>query len=148
TIRRHSRNLAGAAPVLWASLFFLVTPSGARADDWPQWLGPQRDGVWRGTGILERFPEKGVKVRWRTPVGMGYSGPAVAGGRVFLTDRTLSTDTQNPADPFGRAAVAGKERVLCLDEATGKVLWTHEYDSTYRMSYPAGPRTTPVVHEG
>ena len=48
--------------------------SASRADDWPQWLGPKRDGVWRETGILDRFPAGGPKVRWRTPVGMGYAG--------------------------------------------------------------------------
>src|SRR5437764_755938 len=54
----------------------------AQADDWPQWLGPRRDGVWRETGILERFPAGGPVVLWRTPIGAGYAGPAVADGRV------------------------------------------------------------------
>src|SRR5262245_34641371 len=54
----------------------------AWADDWPQWMGPKRDGVWRETGILDKFPNGGPKVRWRAPIGMGYSGPAVAGGKV------------------------------------------------------------------
>src|SRR5207253_2074359 len=50
----------------------------AYALDWPQWLGPNRDGVWRETGLLTRFPAGGPKVLWRTPIGTGYSGPAVA----------------------------------------------------------------------
>ena len=61
----------------------------AKADDWPQWLGPQRDGIWREEGILERFPEGGPALRWRAPLGGGYSGPAVAAGRVFVMDLSL-----------------------------------------------------------
>src|SRR5262249_61327564 len=59
----------------------------ARADDWPQWLGPQRDGVWRETGLLDKFPAAGPKVLWRVPVGKGYTGPAVVGDRVYVMDR-------------------------------------------------------------
>jgi outer membrane protein assembly factor BamB len=118
------------------------------ADDWPQWLGPQRDGVWRETGILETFPKDGPKIAWRTPIGGGYAGPAVAGDRVFVTDRVLAEGAMNPADSFSRAKVEGKERVLCLDAKSGKIVWTHEYDCTYKISYPAGPRTTPLVSGG
>jgi outer membrane protein assembly factor BamB len=139
-------RLAGV--VLGAVLALTVTASVTRADDWPQWLGPQRDGVWRETGILETFPPGGPKIRWRTPVGMGYAGPAVAKGRVYLTDRMLAGGTKNPANAFARDVVNGTERVLCLDEATGKILWKHEYDCPYQVSYPAGPRTTPLVHDG
>ncbi len=126
----------------------LSPPLLVRADDWPQWLGPKRDGVWRETGILERFPSGGPKVRWRTPIGGGYAGPAVVKDRVYVTDRILPEGVQNPGDPFARKAVPGKERVLCLDDASGKILWSHEYDCLYRISYPCGPRTTPVVHDG
>src|SRR5262249_48125004 len=79
----HSRT--GARFVALLSLFTLSL--GARADDWPQWLGPQRDGVWRETGIIQKFPENGPTVRWRTPIAAGYTGPAVANGRVFVMDR-------------------------------------------------------------
>jgi outer membrane protein assembly factor BamB len=120
----------------------------AAADDWPQWLGPKRDGVWRETGIVATFPAKGPKIVWRTPVGDGYSGPAVAGGKVYLTDRVRPEGVKFSSNPFGRGQLPGKERVLCLDEATGKLLWKHEYDCPYEISYPAGPRTTPVVSGG
>src|SRR2546429_9931267 len=114
------------------------------ADDWPQWLGPQRDGVWRETGILETFPAGGPKVRWRTPINAGYAGPAVAGGRVYVTDLQLAEGVELPANAFGKKPLPAKERVLCLDEATGKTLWKHEYPCVYVVSYPAGPRTTPI----
>lgn len=127
-------------------LSFLASPSSA--DDWPQWLGPQRDAIWREQGILEKFPNDGPKVRWRTPVGIGYAGPAVAAGRVFVPDFVLQKGKTLPRSGFGRFVLPGTERILCLDEATGKVLWQHEYSCTYRMQYPAGPRTTPVIHAG
>jgi outer membrane protein assembly factor BamB len=117
-------------------------------NEWPQWMGPRRDGVWREEGVLEKFPEGGPKVRWRTPVGAGYSGPAVAGGKVFITDRLLADGVKNPDDPFKRGSIAGFERVLCLNEADGKILWQHKYDCAYTVSYASGPRTTPVVSGG
>jgi outer membrane protein assembly factor BamB len=127
---------------LMASLL-LATP--ALADDWPQWLGPKRDGYWRETGILDKFPDGGPKVLWRKPCGMGYAGPAVANGRVFLADRELDPKASNPDNPFGRSSVAGTDRVLCLDEKTGEVLWRFTHPVEYRVSYAAGPRCTPTV---
>jgi len=62
-------------------MVMLALSGGVRAgaDDWPQWFGPRRDGVWREEGVVERFPAGGPPVRWRVEVGGGYSGPAVAG---------------------------------------------------------------------
>lgn len=123
--------------------------SVVHADDWPQWLGPQRDGVWRETGILDRFPDGGPKRLWRIPVGLGYAGPAIANGKVFLADRQLAQDAANPDNPFDRSRkVDGTERLLCLDAATGKELWKYEYPCTYQISYAAGPRCTPTVNDG
>jgi outer membrane protein assembly factor BamB len=124
----------------------LATVSPARADDWPQWLGPRRDGVWRETGIVAKLPTKDkLKVRWKVPIGGGYAGPAVAGGRVVVMDRLLPPGVKNPANAFGRTPVPGKERVLCLDQKTGNILWQKEYNCRYEISYPAGPRCTPLV---
>ncbi len=96
------------------------------ADDWPQWLGPKRDGVWRETGIVQKLPAGGPKVRWRTPIGEGYAGPAVANGKVYVTDRLLAKGAKNPDNAFDRKSrVNGVERILCLNEADGKILWTH-----------------------
>lgn len=122
-----------------------IAMNSALADDWPQWMGPQRDNVWREKGILKKFPADGPKVLWSTPIAGGYSGAAVAGGRVFITDYVTADNVK--VDNFDRKEYSGTERILCLDEATGKVLWKHEYPVKYSISYPAGPRCTPVVEE-
>jgi outer membrane protein assembly factor BamB len=117
------------------------------AEDWPQWLGEHRDSEWRETGLIEKFPAAGPTVLWRTPVGPGYSGPAVADGRVYVFDY----QTQGAAganEPQTRPVVKGSERLLCLDEATGKPLWEYAYDCPYEISYPGGPRATPTVFGG
>jgi outer membrane protein assembly factor BamB len=120
----------------------------AHADDWPQWLGPRRDGVWRETGIIEKFDSANPKPVWRTSIGAGYSGPAIASGKVYVTDRQLGAGAANPADPFTPVLTKGGERVLCLNEADGRLIWKHEYECPYTVSYPAGPRVAPLVSGG
>ena len=118
-----------------------------RGDDWPQWLGPNRGGVWLEGGIVTAIPAAGLPVRWRVPVGGGYSGPAVANGRVYVTDYVVREgDLVN--SPNDRTLRAGTERVLCLDAATGRLLWKHEQDVPYSISYASGPRCTPTVADG
>src|SRR6188768_2280321 len=102
----------------WIAVVLSAAP--VVADDWPQWLGPQRDGIWRETGILTSFPKAGPKVLWRVPIGGGYAGPAVANGLVYVTDRVLAPGQTNPANPFQKANNNGKERILCLNGKTGK----------------------------
>jgi outer membrane protein assembly factor BamB len=126
----------------------LIYANSLLADDWPQWLGPKRDSIWRESGILEKFSPTGPSVLWRTAIGAGYSGPAVTHGRVYLSDRHLAEGANNPADPFARGIIKGSERVLCLNESDGKLVWKHEYDCPYTVSYPAGPRVTPLVNGG
>lgn len=127
-------------------VFVLVAVIPAAADDWPQWMGPRRDNVWRETGILEKFPKAGPKVLWRAKVANGYSGPAVADGLVFLTDFVADGDTNK--DNFKRETIKGKERVLCFDAKTGEQKWSYQYPSVYSVSYPNGPRCTPTVGGG
>ena len=165
-----TRSIARSTSLLALVIAFCGTAATTRGDDWPQWLGPQRDGVWRETGLLTRFPAGGPKVLWRSPIKGGYSGPAVADGLVFVTDFATGSATgslaaspaDSPAgnvagspagnapknDPGTRSDLAGRERVLAMDFASGKTVWSHEYPVTYRISYPAGPRATPTVHGG
>lgn len=105
-----------------------------RADDWTQWRGSNRDGIWRETGILEAIPPAGLKVRWRARIGQGYSGPVVAQGRVYVSDRWLKPEA---------------ERVLCFEEATGRPLWTRAFPISYGdLAFGNGPRASPTVRDG
>ena len=124
----------------------LVLQSTASAVDWPQWMGPGRDNVWREEGLLEEFPSEGPPIVWQSEVAGGYSGPAVADGKVFVTDYITEDPRKNAS--LDRSASSGVERVLCLEESTGNLLWKHEYSVKYNISYPAGPRCTPTVHQG
>ena len=114
----------------------LLAVSGyARADEWPQWRGPDRDGVWKETGIIDKFPSPQIELRWRTPLGSGYTGPTVADGRVYLSDRL--TEPQQI------------ERILCFDWQTGRNLWTYTYPCSYAgVQYTAGPRASVALDEG
>lgn len=124
------------------------TASSACGEDWPQWMGPGRDGVWRETGILAKFPPGGPKVLWRAKVAGGYAGPAVADGRVYVHDFVVDGDTRKVSRPNLRPKLDGTERVLCFDGRSGQLLWKHEYACKYQISYPAGPRCTPTVQGG
>jgi outer membrane protein assembly factor BamB len=129
-----------------ALILSLNLASIAAADDWPQWMGPKRDNVWRETGIIKELPSSGPKVVWRVPVAGGYAGAAIAHGKVYVTD--FDTSDNIKVDNFKRSELTGKERVLCLDEATGEQKWKYEYPVTYTISYPAGPRCTPNIVDG
>lgn len=130
----------------WCAIVVLAQ-SSSRADDWPQWLGPNRESVWHETGILKEFPKSGPAVKWRVAVGLGYSGPAVTGGRVYVTDYIReSGDVSN--NPGERRQLTGRERVLCFNEADGKPIWEHGDNVTYKISYPSGPRATPTISGG
>jgi outer membrane protein assembly factor BamB len=127
----------------FSCLATLIAFVPARADDWPQWMGPKRDNIWRETGIVEKFSADGPKLVWKAPIAGGYAGPAVADGKVFVTDYVTGENVK--VDNFDRKTFSGSERVICLDEKTGKELWKHEYPVKYGISYPAGPRCTPTV---
>lgn len=106
-----------------------------RAEDWPEWRGAGRAGVWNETGIVDTLPAT-LRVAWRVPVNKGYSGPAVANGRVFVTDARRAT---------GDKMI---ERVVALDESTGKTLWSKEWDTDYSSmvdTWANGPAATPTV---
>src|SRR5262245_40108893 len=119
-----------------ASLFLvLINIRHCAADDWPQWRGPNRDGVWRETGIIDKFASPQLPLKWRVEIGSGYSGPTVAGGRVYVTDRQVEPKQV--------------ERVHCFEAATGEPRWSHTYDCVYDgVGYPAGPRVAVTIDEG
>ena len=99
--------------------------------------GVDRSAIRNGakSGIVDELPavdpQTGMLPRkWTAKIGSGYAGPAVADGRVFVSDRIADKNL---------------ERVLCFDSETGKELWKHEYEARYTISYPLGPRATPTV---
>ena len=110
------------------------------AAGWPQFRGPNRDGAWNETGILRTFPDKGLRFRWRTPVGPGWTSPVVVQGRVYLTDMRLDKPK-------------AWERLLCYQESTGELLWSREYELVYpefafNPEQGGGPTATPIVEAG
>ena len=116
----------------------LASIAVTHAEDWPDFRGEGRTGVWYQEGTIDQFSEDGLKVLWRMPVNLGMSGPAVADGRVFLTDL------------IEESAVKGTERAMAFDEKTGEVLWTHEWPVNYARSGISmmpwgGPTATPTV---
>jgi outer membrane protein assembly factor BamB len=116
------------------SLLTLVTWTlVARADDWPQWMGPERDGVSKEKGLLKDWPKGGPKLKWKLTNlgGESYSAPAVVGGRIYLLTQADS-----------------QEYVTALDEKDGTKVWSQKLGKVGANpsgNNYAGPRGTPTV---
>ena len=110
---------------LFAILALSLLPGAVRADDWPQWLGPRRDGTSLDKALVETFPQDSPKVLWQRDVGEGYSGPVIAGDRLVLFHR-----------------IDNEERVECLNASTGKLIWKFAYPTEYQdaLGKGNGPR--------
>ena len=120
---------------LLAFSLLLLISGVVRADDWSQWRGSQRDGVWREAGVLEEFKQQQLPVRWRMPIGPGYSGPTVADGHVYISDRLTEPNQV--------------ERVHCFDAMTGQRKWFYAYPCRYKsVGYPVGPRGCITINNG
>ena len=115
-------------------VIFVIIHMNCHSQDWPDWRGKNRDAVWEGSGMVEKFDSKAIEIKWSTPIGPGYSGPTVSHGKVYVTDRL-----ERPSQA---------ERVLCFDEQTGEQIWAHQYVCVYDVGYPAGPRASVVIDEG
>ena len=98
------------------------------AGDWPQFLGPQRNGQSDETGLIDQWPETGLDVVFRVPGGIGMSGISVAGNRVL----TLVQD-------------ASSQSVICLDANTGKRIWSAPIAPAYKNAMGNGPRSAPAL---
>ncbi len=107
--------------------------SAATNSDWPQLLGPQRDGIYSGPPLAKVWPKEGPPVVWKREVGPGLAGPAVSGERLILFHRR-----------------ADRAVVECLDSRTGKLLWQADYATDYRddFGFDEGPRATPTIADG
>ena len=130
-----------------AAVAIFVGITSLHADDWAQWNGPTSDGVVADKDILTVIPEDGLKKLWSAPVSLGFSGPAISNGKVYVTDYEM-TSGKITNDPGRRDKLTGFERVHCFDGTTGKKIWSHKYDRPYAVSYPGGPRVVPTIHDG
>jgi outer membrane protein assembly factor BamB len=110
------------------AIVLLVCISNAYAQDWPQYLGPNRNGISAQKGILRSWPQKGPEVLWTVNVGIGFGGPVVKDGKVYLLDRD---------DKVG-------DKLRCFDLANGKELWNFGYDAPGSVMFP-GSRSVPTV---
>lgn len=117
--------------LLIAAFTLFISMSRTRADDWPQWRGPNRDGVAPNTQLPVKWLAKPPAARWTVTVGKGCSGPVVAGGKVFILGREKNT-----------------ERLYCFDADSGKQAWAVDYAETFKSpdpTVPVGPNSTPTV---
>jgi outer membrane protein assembly factor BamB len=103
------------------------TPASAK-HDWPQWRGPNRDGISAEKNLLTTWPAQGPAKLWEQPAGAGYAALAIAGGRAF----TIMQDGDS-------------EAVVCWDAASGKELWRYRYKASFISRDGSGPRSTPTV---
>ena len=110
------------------------------ASDWPQWRGPNRDGVWTESGILSSFPAGGLPLKWKVDVGFGYSSPIVSKGMVYLSDLVVEERSAH-------------ERVLCFNARSGKRVWMTQHDASppewfFSPEQMRGTGATPITHNG
>lgn len=110
----------------------LVSPRAATAGDWPQILGPSRNGEAQSEPAIPAWTAVGPKSLWSYSVGQGYAGPAVVGDRVIIFHRKGDV-----------------ERVEALDATTGKSVWKTDFPATYGggVNSDLGPRCVPLIHE-
>ncbi len=105
------------------------TDPNASAGDWPNWRGPNYDGISRETGWTTAWPLSGPEILWRASVGTGFSSITVSQNRLYTMGNTSDTDT-----------------IYCLDIATGQELWKHSYPSPILANlYEGGPNATPTI---
>ncbi|MDL2278993.1 PQQ-like beta-propeller repeat protein, partial [Parabacteroides sp. OttesenSCG-928-G07] len=110
--------------------FLVLSCSVATAQDWPQFLGPDRDSKSPQKGLLRSWPESGPEVLWSVPVGIGYGGPVVKDGKVYLLDRDDETG----------------DIMRSFDLNTGQELWRFAYESPGTYPFP-GSRSVPIVDD-
>lgn len=134
---------------LFAALFAVsvTIASSNYGENWPRWLGHHGDSTWREKGVVTKIPENGLNVAWRSPIALGYSGPSVVDGKVFVMDYV-----RRSGEIAYRASwkddLEGVERIRCYALAEGELIWEHAYPREYSISYGGGPRCTPTIADG
>jgi outer membrane protein assembly factor BamB len=140
---RKLRPIISYTQVLYSSLMFsrafglavvfASLPASLPAGDWPQLLGPTRNGVYAGTDLAANWPASGPPILWHKDVGEGFAAPVVASGKLIVFHR-----------------VAGKEVIDCFNAASGEKIWSYDYPTTYRddFGFDEGPRSAPAIADG
>ena len=118
----------------------------AHADDWPQWMGPARDGHWNETGIVRACRRADRRCCGGPPFAAVTRDRPSSRSCFRHRLRHDGGDDRKSGPAIGHHRP--RARVLCLDATTGKQIWKHEYECKYKISYPAGPRCTPTVSGG
>jgi outer membrane protein assembly factor BamB len=116
-----------------ALILWLLVPMGMAAADWPQFLGPTRNGIYTGAPLRNHWDDNGPKIVWQKKIGAGFSSPVVAGGKLILFHR-----------------VGAEEIVECLNATNGQTIWKHPYTATFKdpIKLDEGPRATPAISDG
>lgn len=128
--------MSNVAPLCRALIAFILIAGFSAvvvAQDWPQILGPGRNGIYTGAPIVLSFSRTGPPLLWKRDIGAGFAGPAVSAGTLILFHR-----------------VSNRETVEAMDAVTGKTIWTFDYPTGYRddFGFDEGPRAVPVIAGG
>ena len=115
---------------LISTAIFVICFIGIHAQDWPQYLGPDRNSTSPQKGVLRSWPDNGPEVIWTVDLGIGYGGPVVMDGKVYILDRD---------DKIG-------DKMRCFNLANGKEIWSFGYDAAGSVMFP-GSRSVPVVDD-
>ena len=132
-----AKNRQAAAKRAWSvgvgAVLLFIAGSTLGARDWPHFLGPERVGRYLGPPLARTWTEGAPRELWRRPVGEGFAGPVVSGGRLLMFHR-----------------VGDREVLEALDPETGSSIWRYDYPTTYRddFGFDEGPRSAPVVDDG
>ncbi|HSB11759.1 MAG TPA: PQQ-binding-like beta-propeller repeat protein [Blastocatellia bacterium] len=136
-MRRHNPSQSSSKTIgviaRFATLAIVLATQNSFAQDWPQWRGPDRNGVVASPTTPTVWPEK-LKTIWKAQVGIGHSSPVVAGFRVYVFSRQDENEVAS-----------------CFELTTGKLLWKESYATPYSMnpaavSHGKGPKSTPLVY--
>ena len=141
------RSIIVALTALITSFQALNSLDAGENQSWKAWLGDRADSVWAQEERSLDLNSKPLRLAWKHELGSGYSGPSIDKDMVVVMDWHLDTGEKEPADVFDRGKLKGSEGIVCFNVETGKVRWQHRYPETYTISYPAGPRTTPILSE-
>jgi len=129
---QYQPRIEGRWPAV-ALVFFLFSILFSVAEDWPQFLGSTRNGIYAGKDVAAKWPQNGPPVLWKKKAGQGFSGPSVASGKLIFFHR-----------------LDDKEVIECLDAESGSSKWKFDYATRYHddFGFDEGPRATPAINDG